>query len=130
MSPPKLMSGSSLKMRHRRLRRMRLSRSLDGSSHQPRAISTDRLLRSGTSMPIDDETEDVALATRVRRLYDAYGQRKPMGAASADPRRPHFFLLRTFRGQNDLLVILNTKRCQYQCHFCRLPAKSSKVWIN
>lgn len=32
-------------------------------------------------------------------------------------------------GENDLLIILNTKRCHYQCHFCQLPAKSSRKLI-
>jgi radical SAM enzyme (TIGR01210 family) len=77
-------------------------------------------------MPSSDE---YSLAGHARHLNDAYGQRKDMGSAAPESRRPHFFLLRTFQGQNDLLVILNTKRCRYQCDFCQLPAKSSKVWI-
>jgi radical SAM enzyme (TIGR01210 family) len=31
--------------------------------------------------------------------------------------------------ENDLLIILNTKRCRYSCPFCTLPWKSSKEWI-
>jgi radical SAM enzyme (TIGR01210 family) len=69
------------------------------------------------------------LRTEAQRLYAEFGQRKPMGAAAGTPRRPHFFLLRTFHGKTDLLVILNTKRCRYQCDFCQLPAKSSRAWI-
>jgi radical SAM enzyme (TIGR01210 family) len=69
------------------------------------------------------------LASHVRDLYDRFGQRKEMGNGSNAVDRPHFFLLRTFLGENDLLVILNTKRCRYQCAFCTLPAKSSKTWI-
>jgi archaeosine synthase beta-subunit len=69
------------------------------------------------------------LQLEARQLYADFGQRKPMGAAAGTPRRPHFFLLRTFQGQTDLLVILNTKRCRYQCDFCQLPAKSSRTWI-
>jgi archaeosine synthase beta-subunit len=64
-----------------------------------------------------------------RRLYADHGQRKPMGTAQGVARKPHFFLLRTFQEDTDLLVILNTKRCRYQCAFCQLPAKSSRVWI-
>jgi len=70
-----------------------------------------------------------ALPDEVRRLYEEFGQRKPMGVTAATTKQPHFFLLRTFQGQTDLLVILNTKRCRYQCAFCQLPAKSSRVWI-
>lgn len=69
------------------------------------------------------------LPDEAQRLYAEFGQRKPMGMAAGKTRRPHFFLLRTFQGQTDLLVILNTKRCRYQCAFCQLPAKSSRVWI-
>ncbi len=69
------------------------------------------------------------LRTEAQRLYAEFGQRKPMGTTAGTPRRPHFFLLRTFQGQTDLLVILNTKRCRYQCDHCQLPAKSSRVWI-
>lgn len=69
------------------------------------------------------------LPGEAQRLYAEFGQRKPMGHAAGTTRRPHFFLLRTFQGQTDLLVILNTKRCRYQCDFCQLPAKSSRVWI-
>ena len=71
-----------------------------------------------------------SLASHVARLYDFYGQRKPMRHPKPPPTEPHFFLLRTFLGENDLLVILNTKRCQYQCAFCRLPAKSTKSWVS
>ncbi|MGN6258129.1 MAG: radical SAM protein [Solirubrobacterales bacterium] len=70
-----------------------------------------------------------SLPDEAKRLYAEFGQRKPMGIAPETTRRPHFFLLRTFQGQTDLLVILNTKRCRYQCDFCQLPAKSSRVWI-
>ncbi len=66
---------------------------------------------------------------RVAALYDAYGQRKAMGESAPKADRPHYFLLRTFAGDNDLLLILNTKRCRYQCHFCTLPHKSSQTWI-
>lgn len=70
-----------------------------------------------------------SLPSHVARLYDSYGQRKPMRHPTPPTTEPHFFLLRTFLGENDLLVILNTKRCQYQCAFCRLPAKSTKSWV-
>src|SRR6266516_115818 len=71
----------------------------------------------------------MSLENRIKSLYDEFGQRKSMGRSAPDTQKPHFFLLRTFRGENDLLIILNTKRCRYQCHFCQLPAKSSKTWI-
>lgn len=69
------------------------------------------------------------LQAQAQQLYADFGQRKPMGDAAGTPRRPHFFLLRAFQGQTDLLVILNTKRCRYQCAFCQLPEKSSRTWI-
>jgi radical SAM enzyme (TIGR01210 family) len=69
------------------------------------------------------------LAAYVAWLYDTFGQRKEMGRPSPTLGMPHFFLLRTFLGENDLLVILNTKRCRYQCSFCTLTAKSSRTWV-
>lgn len=65
----------------------------------------------------------------VRQLYQAFGQQKPMGNSAPTTTQPHYFLLRTFHGENDLLVILNTKRCRYRCFFCQLPAKSSPYFI-
>lgn len=69
------------------------------------------------------------LPSYVADLYDSYGQRKPITQSTPVSTLPHFFLLRTFLGENDLLVILNTKRCRYQCAFCRLPAKSTRSWV-
>ena len=66
---------------------------------------------------------------QVRELYERFGQRKPMGESAPSPWLPHFFLHRTFLGDQDLLIIFNTKRCKYQCHFCQLPAKSSPTLI-
>lgn len=71
----------------------------------------------------------LSLPEEVDILYNQYGQRKPMGLSAESTKKPHFFLYRTFAGDNDLLLILNTKRCAYQCHFCQLPAKSSRTWI-
>ena len=53
-----------------------------------------------------------------------------MGISSPNSFLPHYFILRKFLGENDLLVILNTKRCRYHCYFCQLPAKSSKTLIS
>jgi len=66
---------------------------------------------------------------QVRQLYHEFGQRKQMGVPAPNTRMPHYFLHRTFTGENDLLIILNTKRCAYQCHFCQLPAKSTVAWV-
>src|SRR5689334_7871628 len=71
----------------------------------------------------------VANEVRIKELYNQFGPRKLMGQGSQDPRKPHYFLHRTFFGEQDLLIIFNTKRCRYQCHFCQLPAKSSRVLI-
>lgn len=62
-------------------------------------------------------------------LYRDYGPAKPMGEAAFSSDRPHFFLLRNFSGEIDLLAILNTERCAYQCHFCQLPEKSLRTLI-
>lgn len=70
------------------------------------------------------------LAEEARTLYALYGQSKAMGESAPDHSLPHYFLLRTMYGENDLLVILNTKRCHYQCYFCQLPAKSSRFFID
>ena len=66
---------------------------------------------------------------QVGDLYEKFGQRKPMGESAPSPWLPHFFLHRTFLGDQDLLIIYNTKRCKYRCHFCQLPAKSSPTLI-
>lgn len=65
----------------------------------------------------------------IAKLYAKFGQRKPMGHGVTEPDRPHYFLLRRFLANLDLLVILNTKRCRYRCKFCNLPAKSSATPI-
>lgn len=80
-------------------------------------------------------TAELVQATRPRikehvgDLYAKYGQRKPMGESAPSPWLPHYYLHRTFLGDQDLLVIFNTKRCKYRCHFCQLPAKSSPAFI-
>lgn len=79
---------------------------------------------------IDLEASESSLLGRIRHLYNTFGQRKPMGRPSLNTVTPHYFLLRKFISENDLLIILSTKRCRYQCQFCQLPAKSSKVWIS
>jgi radical SAM enzyme (TIGR01210 family) len=58
-------------------------------------------------------------------LHRTYGPSKQMGAGAPSTERPHFFLVRTFLGEQDLAILFNTKRCRYQCRFCALPAKSS-----
>lgn len=73
--------------------------------------------------------EQVTIQEKVKYLYNNFGQQKPMGNSALSPKIPHYFLLRSYMGENDLLIILNTKRCRYQCNFCQLPAKSSKKWI-
>jgi archaeosine synthase beta-subunit len=70
------------------------------------------------------------LAVDAAGLYKMFGQNKLMGAAAPAPNLPHYFLHRQFMSDQDLLVILNTKRCRYQCAFCQLPAKSSTDWIS
>jgi radical SAM enzyme (TIGR01210 family) len=69
------------------------------------------------------------LEATLEKLYSEFGPRKDMGNAALSTHLPHYFLLRKFRKDVDLLIILNTKRCRYQCDFCQLPAKSSRVWI-
>lgn len=73
---------------------------------------------------------DSDLVERAATYYNSLGQTKPMGDSAPSASLPHYFLLRTFRAENDLLVIFNTKRCHYQCHFCMLPAKSSRAFID
>ncbi len=72
----------------------------------------------------------MALDEIVRRLYDEYGQKKPMGSSAKDPKYPHYFLHRKFFEDQDLLIIFNTKRCRYQCHFCALPLKNESAHIS
>ena len=65
-----------------------------------------------------------ALRVTAQKLYRDFGPQKAMENASPSNDRPHYFLNRNFLGDNDLLIILNTRRCRYQCDFCELPAKS------
>src|SRR4051794_18027211 len=67
--------------------------------------------------------------TRIRELYDNFGPRKPTGP-TISPLQPHYFLLRTFLDEQDLVIIFNTKRCRFQCDFCDLPLKSSRSFIS
>ena len=62
-------------------------------------------------------------------LYLKFGPKKEIGVPAKNTKQPHYYLLRKFKRDVDLLVILNTKRCKYQCHFCQLPMKSSRDWI-
>ncbi len=71
----------------------------------------------------------MSLVKKIRDLRKEYGQGKPMLGAESSPKKPHYFLLRKYLNENDLLVILNTKRCRYQCHFCQLSDRSSTSWI-
>lgn len=66
----------------------------------------------------------------VEKLYNKFGQNKSIGTAAEDQTKPHYFLHRKFLGENDLLIIFNTKRCRYQCIFCELPTKSSTTFIS
>lgn len=70
-----------------------------------------------------------ALENEIANLYINFGQRKPMGHSALERIFPHYFLLRWFLSDLDLLVILNTKRCRYRCKFCNLPAKSSPYLV-
>jgi radical SAM enzyme (TIGR01210 family) len=38
-------------------------------------------------------------------------------------------LVRTIAGQRDLVVVFNSRRCQYQCSFCTLPTTSSHTLV-
>ena len=66
-----------------------------------------------------------APAELVPRLLAEAGPGKPMGVGAPTADRPHFFLVRRFLNDIDLGVILNTRRCRYQCHFCDLPTKNA-----
>lgn len=73
----------------------------------------------------------MTLEERVRHLYNAYGQRKPMDqSCPKNTKRPYFFLHRTFLREQDLIMIFNTKRCRYNCYFCSLPSVSSPLWVS
>lgn len=69
------------------------------------------------------------LQKNIAQLYRQFGPPKPMGSSAHLPTQPHFFLHRNFLGEQDLAILFNTKRCQYQCKFCALPYKSSKEWV-
>lgn len=71
-----------------------------------------------------------ALGAYVRNEYELWGPSKPMiGLGKLEPTEPKYYLLRKFAGENDLLVILNTQRCGYQCWHCTLPFNSSREAI-
>ena len=66
----------------------------------------------------------------IRMHYDRNGPRKAMGRGSTNPWEPHFYLVRRFLGDVDLAIIFNTKRCRFQCRFCNLPAKSTRLEVS
>ncbi len=70
-----------------------------------------------------------AVEQHLQTLYRAFGPSKPMGSSAPSKDRPHFFLHRNFLGEQDLVILFNTKRCSYQCKFCALPFKSSREWV-
>lgn len=72
---------------------------------------------------------DNQLQMRIRKLYREYGYSKRMGLPADNETMPHYFLHRQFLSDQDLLIIFNTKRCRYQCHFCNLPSKSRNKLI-
>ncbi len=65
-----------------------------------------------------------------KNIYAEYGQQKEMGSSPDNFAKPYFFLLRTFLGENDLLAILLTKRCRFNCAFCQLPANKPRKLIS
>lgn len=69
------------------------------------------------------------LADYIRAIRKTSGARRPMGLSSKSTTRPHYHLLRKFKGDVDLLIILNTKRCHYNCSFCDLPTKSGLQYV-
>jgi len=86
-------------------------------------------MSSTKAQPNSIANETMSLEAKVMRLYNEFGQRKPIGQPAEDTRHPHYFLHRTFLGEQDLLIIFNTKRCRYQCYFCDLPLKSTRAWV-
>ncbi len=66
----------------------------------------------------------------VAALYKKYGQSKKMGVGSSSHKHPVYFLHRTFLGENDLLIIFNTRRCQFNCPFCSLPHVSADTDVS
>ncbi len=73
---------------------------------------------------------DTNLRRELVDIRNVSGARRAMGESSPEENQPHYHLLRKFKGDVDLLIILNTKRCYYNCSFCDLPAKSSRNTIS
>jgi len=68
---------------------------------------------------------------RIRKLYNRYGQSKPLsGSRQKNTKKPYFFLHRTFLREQDLVIIFNTKRCRYNCYFCSLPSVCSPFFVS
>jgi archaeosine synthase beta-subunit len=63
-------------------------------------------------------------------LYREFGPSKLMGLSAPEYTKPHYFLHRSFLGEQDIAILFNTKRCRYQCKFCALPFKSSNNSIS
>jgi len=72
---------------------------------------------------------DNQLKIHIRNLFREYGYSKRMGLSAGNETLPHYFLHRRFLSDQDLLIIFNTKRCRYNCHFCNLPSKSRNKLI-
>jgi radical SAM enzyme (TIGR01210 family) len=73
---------------------------------------------------------ELSLREFAANIYMECGPAKSMTSIGQEPDRPHYFLVRQFLDVIDLLVIFNTKRCRYQCHFCDLPSKSTRNTVS
>lgn len=73
---------------------------------------------------------DASSVKTINSIIKNYGLAKNMGKSNEGSTQPHYYLLRKFVGVVDLLLILNTKRCRYQCFYCNLPRHSSRKWIS
>jgi radical SAM enzyme (TIGR01210 family) len=75
-------------------------------------------------------TDHETLAEYISSVYSNNGSVSTMHASPPPHDDPLFFMLRHFGHEVDLLIILNTLRCRYQCYFCQLPAKSSRTPVS
>lgn len=55
-----------------------------------------------------------------KQQYKMFGQSKSMDNTDG----PCFFLQRNFKGEQDLLIIFNTKGCRFNCKYCGLSNKN------
>jgi archaeosine synthase beta-subunit len=75
--------------------------------------------------------ESGSLSGFVSSVWDTSGARRTMGTGADSRTSCHYHLVRKFKSEVDLAIILNSRPCRYRCTFCRLSAKAAaSTWTS